>query len=123
MTIGHTLLSGSEKLRLREVFTSAWDSESLPGYIRTYVFVRFSSPHGHREMYSPELNLVQVSIHIRYLDRKLIMERGFIDKVEDNAAVRIWAEMTQREKGDSLTEGYASELWDFTRISVIQNDL
>ncbi|MBA0700847.1 hypothetical protein Goari_022922 [Gossypium aridum] len=25
--------------------------------------------------------------------------------------------MTQREKGDSLAEGYISELWDFTRIS------
>ncbi|MBA0789297.1 hypothetical protein Gotri_026142, partial [Gossypium trilobum] len=25
---------------------------------------------------------------------------------------------TQREKGDSLAEGYVSELWDFTRISV-----
>ncbi|KAL1164128.1 hypothetical protein V6Z11_A06G049400 [Gossypium hirsutum] len=51
------------------------------------------------------------------------MKKGFVDKVEDNAAVRIWAETTQREKGDSLTEGYVSELWDFTRISVIQNDL
>ncbi|XP_052477242.1 uncharacterized protein LOC128032611 [Gossypium raimondii] len=51
------------------------------------------------------------------------MEKGFFDKVEDNAAVRIWAETTQREKGDSLTEGCVSELWDFTRISVIQNDL
>ncbi|MBA0854776.1 hypothetical protein Goshw_004786, partial [Gossypium schwendimanii] len=51
------------------------------------------------------------------------MEKGFFDKVEVNAAVRVWAETTQREKGDSLTEGYASELWDFTRISVIQNDL
>ncbi|MFQ6667543.1 hypothetical protein Gotur_033520 [Gossypium turneri] len=57
MTVDHTLLSENEKLRLREVFTSAWDSESLPGYIRTYVFVRFSSPHGHREMYSPELKV------------------------------------------------------------------
>ncbi|MBA0875020.1 hypothetical protein Goshw_025139 [Gossypium schwendimanii] len=25
---------------------------------------------------------------------------------------------TQQEKGDSLTEGYVSELWDFARISV-----
>ncbi|MBA0878654.1 hypothetical protein Goshw_023999 [Gossypium schwendimanii] len=96
MTVGHTLLSGSEKLRIREVFTSAWDSESLPGYIRTCVFC---------------------------LDRKLIMKKGFLDKVEDNAAVRIWAGITQREKGDSLTKGYASELWDFTRISLVQNDL
>ncbi|KAG8502300.1 hypothetical protein CXB51_002199 [Gossypium anomalum] len=33
-----------------------WDSGSPSGYIRTYVFVRFSSPCSHREMYSPELN-------------------------------------------------------------------
>ncbi|MBA0874414.1 hypothetical protein Goshw_016299 [Gossypium schwendimanii] len=25
--------------------------------------------------------------------------------------------------GDSLTEGYVSELWDFTRIGVTQNNL
>ncbi|KAK5825247.1 hypothetical protein PVK06_020059 [Gossypium arboreum] len=30
---------------------------------------------------------------------------------------------TQLEKGDSLTARYTSELWDFTRISVTQNDL
>ncbi|MBA0759804.1 hypothetical protein Gotri_022635 [Gossypium trilobum] len=45
------------------------------------------------------------------------MEKGFLDKVEDNAAVRIWFEKTQQEKGDSLMEGYMSELWDFTCIS------
>ncbi|MBA0705734.1 hypothetical protein Golax_017902 [Gossypium laxum] len=43
------------------------------------------------------------------------MENGFLDKVEDNAAVR--TEMTQREKGDSLAEGYVSKSWNFTRIS------
>ncbi|KAH1063282.1 hypothetical protein J1N35_028269 [Gossypium stocksii] len=51
------------------------------------------------------------------------MERGFLDKVEDNAAVRIWSEKTQQEKGDSLTEGYVSKLWDFTHISVTKNNL
>ncbi|MBA0676524.1 hypothetical protein Goari_017999 [Gossypium aridum] len=51
------------------------------------------------------------------------MEKGFLVKVEDNAAVRIWAETTQQEKGDSLTEGYVSKLWDFIRISVTQNNL
>ncbi|KAG8492560.1 hypothetical protein CXB51_009962 [Gossypium anomalum] len=51
------------------------------------------------------------------------MEKGFLDRVEDNAAVRVWSEKTQREKGDSLAEGYESELWDFTRINVTQNDL
>ncbi|MBA0754966.1 hypothetical protein Gogos_020457 [Gossypium gossypioides] len=49
------------------------------------------------------------------------MEKGFIDKVEDNTAVWIWSEKTQQEKGDSLTEGYMLELWDFTCISVTQN--
>ncbi|MBA0770789.1 hypothetical protein Gotri_019365 [Gossypium trilobum] len=51
------------------------------------------------------------------------MEKGFLDKVEDNADVRIWSEKTQQEKCDSLTEGYVSKLWDFTRISVTQNNL
>ncbi|MFQ6653036.1 hypothetical protein Gotur_024640 [Gossypium turneri] len=51
------------------------------------------------------------------------MGDGFLDRVEDNAAVRSWAEMTQREKCDSLAEGYISELWDFTRVRVAQNNL
>ncbi|MFQ6645890.1 hypothetical protein Gotur_019113 [Gossypium turneri] len=46
------------------------------------------------------------------------MEKRFLDKLEDNTAVRIWSEKTQQEKSDSLTEGYMSELWDFTRITV-----
>ncbi|MFQ6652903.1 hypothetical protein Gotur_024562 [Gossypium turneri] len=85
MTFGHTFLSGSEKLLLHEVFTSVQDSGSLSEYICTYVFVRFSSPCSHREMYSPEPN--SALVHIRLLDRKLIMETGFLDKVEDNATV------------------------------------
>ncbi|MBA0785783.1 hypothetical protein Gotri_026940 [Gossypium trilobum] len=36
-------------------------------------------------MYSPELN--SALVHIWLLDRKLIMEKGFLDKVEDNADV------------------------------------
>ncbi|MBA0880891.1 hypothetical protein Goshw_006744 [Gossypium schwendimanii] len=51
------------------------------------------------------------------------MKKRFLDKVEDNAAVRIWPEKIQQKKGDSLTEGYVSELWDFTRTSVTQNNL
>ncbi|KAH1063431.1 hypothetical protein J1N35_028418 [Gossypium stocksii] len=62
MTTRLYLLSGSEKLLLREVFTSVQDNRSLLGYICTYVFVRFSSPCSHREMYSPELNLVYMSL-------------------------------------------------------------
>ncbi|MFQ6656263.1 hypothetical protein Gotur_026453 [Gossypium turneri] len=51
------------------------------------------------------------------------MEKGFLNKVEDNAAVRTWSETVEQEKGDSLADGYISELWDFTRISVTQNNL
>ncbi|MBA0754236.1 hypothetical protein Gogos_005445 [Gossypium gossypioides] len=51
------------------------------------------------------------------------MEKGFLDKVENNAAVQTWSEAAQREKDDSLAEGYVSELWEFTRISVTQNSL
>ncbi|MBA0682349.1 hypothetical protein Goari_024076 [Gossypium aridum] len=29
------------------------------------------------------------------------MEKGFLDKVEDNEAVRTWFKTTQTEKGDS----------------------
>ncbi|MBA0702397.1 hypothetical protein Goari_027357 [Gossypium aridum] len=46
------------------------------------------------------------------------MEKGFLDKVENNAVVRIWSKKTKQEKDDNLTKGYMSELWDFTRISV-----
>ncbi|MBA0880528.1 hypothetical protein Goshw_016416 [Gossypium schwendimanii] len=51
------------------------------------------------------------------------MEKRFLDRVENNAAVRTWAELTQRKKGDSLADGYVSELWDFTRVSETHNNL
>ncbi|MFQ6652785.1 hypothetical protein Gotur_024484 [Gossypium turneri] len=51
------------------------------------------------------------------------MESEFLNKVEDNAVIRIWSEKSQLEKGDSLTMGYASELWDYTSINVTQNNL
>ncbi|MBA0881776.1 hypothetical protein Goshw_027973 [Gossypium schwendimanii] len=51
------------------------------------------------------------------------MENGFLDKMEDNVVLRVWSEKMQLEKGDSLTEGYTSELWDFTRISMTLNNL
>ncbi|MBA0786865.1 hypothetical protein Gotri_025606 [Gossypium trilobum] len=38
------------------------------------------------------------------------MEKGFLDKVEDNTAVRIWSEKIQQEKGDSLAEGNLRDL-------------
>ncbi|MFQ6668914.1 hypothetical protein Gotur_034378 [Gossypium turneri] len=79
-----TPLSGSEKLVLREVFTSVQDSGLLSEYIRTYVFA---------------------SVHIQLLDRELIMEDGFLDKVEeDNTAVQTC--VTQ----NNLRE--LKEIWD-----------
>ncbi|XP_016706959.1 uncharacterized protein [Gossypium hirsutum] len=51
------------------------------------------------------------------------MANDFIDKVEDNALVRIWSEKMQLEKKDSLAKDYVSELWDYIRISVTQNSL
>ncbi|MFQ6626565.1 hypothetical protein Gotur_005261 [Gossypium turneri] len=51
------------------------------------------------------------------------MEKGFLDKVKDNAAIQAWSKTTQHEKGDSLAKGYISELWDFTRISLTQKSL
>ncbi|MBA0702538.1 hypothetical protein Gogos_021658 [Gossypium gossypioides] len=38
------------------------------------------------------------------------MKKGFLNKVEDNAAIQIWSEKTQQEKGDILMEGYISKL-------------
>ncbi|MFQ6669402.1 hypothetical protein Gotur_034660, partial [Gossypium turneri] len=69
------------------------------------------------------LIIKEVLICVQYLNRELNMEKEFLGKVEDNAAVRVWSEKIQQEKGDSLMEGYVSELWDFTRISVTQNNL
>ncbi|XP_017604854.1 uncharacterized protein LOC108451706 [Gossypium arboreum] len=50
------------------------------------------------------------------------MENEFLSKVEDNTAVRAWSEKLQTEKGDSLAEGYTSELQNFTCIIVTQNE-
>ncbi|MBA0634967.1 hypothetical protein Godav_029873 [Gossypium davidsonii] len=43
--------------------------------------------------------------------------------MEDNAIVRIWSKKMQLEKGNSLTKRFTSELWDFTHISITQNNL
>ncbi|KAL1179795.1 hypothetical protein V6Z11_A03G184200 [Gossypium hirsutum] len=51
------------------------------------------------------------------------MENGFLDKVEGNVNVHRWSEQTQLEKGDNIAIGYVSELPDYTRISVTQNNL
>ncbi|MFQ6625690.1 hypothetical protein Gotur_006135, partial [Gossypium turneri] len=54
--------------------TSVQDSGLLSGYIRTYVFVRFLSPCSHREMYTPELNLIEsLSLKMDFLIRWRIM--------------------------------------------------
>ncbi|KAG8500986.1 hypothetical protein CXB51_003101 [Gossypium anomalum] len=51
------------------------------------------------------------------------MRNEYLNKVEDNASVCTWSEKTQLEKGDSVTESYTSELWDFTRVNSTQNEL
>ncbi|KAK5844998.1 hypothetical protein PVK06_001149 [Gossypium arboreum] len=51
------------------------------------------------------------------------MENEFLSKVEDNAAVLVWSESLQSERRDSLAEGHVSELQDFTRVNVVQNEL
>ncbi|KAG8474088.1 hypothetical protein CXB51_033580 [Gossypium anomalum] len=51
------------------------------------------------------------------------MRNEYLNNVEDNASVCTWSEKTQLEKGDSVTEGYTSELWDFTRVNSTQNEL
>ncbi|KAG8473377.1 hypothetical protein CXB51_035487 [Gossypium anomalum] len=51
------------------------------------------------------------------------MRNEYLNKVEDNASLCTWSEKTQLEKGDSVTEGYMSELWDFTRVNSTQNEL
>ncbi|MBA0670932.1 hypothetical protein Goklo_024852 [Gossypium klotzschianum] len=39
------------------------------------------------------------------------MKKGFFDRVENNAAVRTWAEMTQREKAQNNLQEL-KEIWD-----------
>ncbi|KAG8482623.1 hypothetical protein CXB51_023960 [Gossypium anomalum] len=51
------------------------------------------------------------------------MENRLLDRVEGNANVHGWSEQTQLEKGDSIAAGYMSELSEYTRISVTQNNL
>ncbi|KAG8490480.1 hypothetical protein CXB51_013626 [Gossypium anomalum] len=114
MTVVVTPLSGSEKLRLREVFASVQDSGSLLGYIRTYGFVRF-----HLRV------AIGKCIDSRSVSKleSFIMENGLLDRVEGNANVHRWSEQTQLEKGDSIAAGHMSELSGYTRISVTQNNL
>ncbi|KAG8490499.1 hypothetical protein CXB51_013608 [Gossypium anomalum] len=101
MIVVVTPLTGSEKLRLHEVFASVHDSGSLSGYIRTY------------------------GIDSRSVSklRSFVMENGLLDRVEGNADVHRWSEQTHLEKGDSITMGYVSELSDYTRINITQNNL
>ncbi|KAG8500395.1 hypothetical protein CXB51_004468 [Gossypium anomalum] len=50
------------------------------------------------------------------------MRNEYLNKVENNASICTWSEKTQLKKGDSVTEGYTSELWDFTHINSTQNE-
>ncbi|MBA0784668.1 hypothetical protein Gotri_026525 [Gossypium trilobum] len=40
------------------------------------------------------------------------MEKGFLDKVEDNAAVRTWSETTQREKDRQAPVSALTQFWN-----------
>ncbi|KAG8481334.1 hypothetical protein CXB51_026260 [Gossypium anomalum] len=51
------------------------------------------------------------------------MENGLLDRVEGNANVHRWFEQTQLRKRDSITVGYMSELSNYTRVNVTQNNL
>ncbi|MBA0786470.1 hypothetical protein Gotri_027283, partial [Gossypium trilobum] len=59
-------------------------------------------------------------VHIRLLDRELIIEKGFLDKVKDNATVQTWSETTQRKKVDLVPT--VEEYMALLRCSKIQVD-
>ncbi|MBA0637124.1 hypothetical protein Godav_029698, partial [Gossypium davidsonii] len=63
------------------------------------------------------------SVHIRLLDRELIVENRFLDKVEDNAAVQIWSKATQREKwNDEVKQLFYSSYEDLPYLFDIKVD-
>ncbi|KAG8480301.1 hypothetical protein CXB51_024755 [Gossypium anomalum] len=98
MTVVVAPLRRSEKVRFHEVFTSVQASGLLPGYC-TYVFVRFSSSYGHREMCPPELNLGLIPRL-----ESFVMRNEYLNKVEDNASNEfqelrdIWAQWDDEAK-------------------------
>ncbi|KAG8502327.1 hypothetical protein CXB51_000333 [Gossypium anomalum] len=51
------------------------------------------------------------------------MENDLLNRVEGNADIHRWLEQIHLEKGYRITMGYVSELSDYTRISVTQNNL
>ncbi|KAG8472123.1 hypothetical protein CXB51_036592 [Gossypium anomalum] len=114
MTVVVTPLSGSEKLRLREVLPPCrivdhfWDT-----------FVPMVSWDFHLHV------AIGKCIDSRSVSKleSFVMENGLLDRVEGNANVHRWSEQTQLEKGDSISAGYMSELSDYTRISITQNNL
>ncbi|MBA0655921.1 hypothetical protein Goklo_008341 [Gossypium klotzschianum] len=65
-------------------------------------------------MYSPELNSL--------LNRELFMEKRFLDKVEDNAAVRIWSEKTQQEKDDETKQLFYPDYGDLHYLLDVKVD-
>ncbi|MFQ6629694.1 hypothetical protein Gotur_007728, partial [Gossypium turneri] len=94
----------SEKLVLREVFTSVQDSGSLSKYIRTYVFVRFSSPCSHREMYSPKsISIESLSWKKDFLIRWRIMRLSKLGlRQHSEEKVIVWPNDMYQSRGTSL---------------------
>ncbi|KAG8472031.1 hypothetical protein CXB51_036414 [Gossypium anomalum] len=89
--------------------------------MRSYAFVRFSPSYELVNCFRDTHLKVSIQGLISRLE-SFVMRNEYLKKVEDNASVCTWSEKTQLEKGDSVTEGYTSELWDFTRINSTQNE-
>ncbi|KAG8485102.1 hypothetical protein CXB51_021693 [Gossypium anomalum] len=92
-----------------------WSSDAVG--VRNYAFVRFS----------PSYELVDCfrdTEPIMGEDRGICGFRYFCFRAKTLSAYpREISEKTQLGKRDSVTEGYTSELWDFTRVNSTQNEL
>ncbi|MFQ6656062.1 hypothetical protein Gotur_026330, partial [Gossypium turneri] len=51
------------------------------------------------------------------------MEESITQVIEENAVVQDWSSRTQKVKGDSLKEGYISDLPERVTSNIRQNDL
>ncbi|MBA0672053.1 hypothetical protein Goklo_024663 [Gossypium klotzschianum] len=56
------------------------------------------------------------------LNIELVMEKGFLDKVEDNAVVRIWSDKTQEEKDDETKQLFYRDYGDLPYLLDVRLD-
>ncbi|MFQ6660643.1 hypothetical protein Gotur_029081 [Gossypium turneri] len=69
--------------------------------------------------------VARASVHIRLLDRELIMENEFLDKVEDNAAVQTWSEELKEiwdQWNDDVKQPFYSSYGDLPYLLDIKVD-